>query len=135
MCIGLEWSKSRQELLTEGEELQEKHDKKVDEIVAWAKSVKLLGIEGRITACPGEFTSDVGNTLAALSGTFGLMYRPGEKGVLECSLRSKGDFDVSAMAKRFGGGGHKNAAGFYLDNESDLSEFLAGNAKGKDYGL
>ena len=30
---------------------------------------------------------------------------------LHCSLRSVGDFDVSAMAKEFGGGGHKNAAG------------------------
>lgn len=28
------------------------------------------------------------------------------------SLRSKGDFDVSEVAKKFGGGGHKNAAGF-----------------------
>lgn len=28
------------------------------------------------------------------------------------SLRSQGDFDVSAIAKKFGGGGHKNAAGF-----------------------
>lgn len=28
------------------------------------------------------------------------------------SLRSKGEFDVSAIAKKFGGGGHKNAAGF-----------------------
>lgn len=28
------------------------------------------------------------------------------------SLRSKDDFDVSAVAKKFGGGGHKNAAGF-----------------------
>lgn len=28
------------------------------------------------------------------------------------SLRSAGEFDVSAVAKKFGGGGHKNAAGF-----------------------
>ena len=28
------------------------------------------------------------------------------------SLRSIGDFDVSAIAKQHGGGGHKNAAGF-----------------------
>ncbi len=28
------------------------------------------------------------------------------------SLRSVGDFDVSEIAKKFGGGGHKNAAGF-----------------------
>jgi oligoribonuclease NrnB/cAMP/cGMP phosphodiesterase (DHH superfamily) len=29
-------------------------------------------------------------------------------------LRSKGEFDVSEIAKRFGGGGHKNAAGFRI---------------------
>lgn len=31
------------------------------------------------------------------------------------SLRSEGDFDVSAIAKMYGGGGHKHAAGFELD--------------------
>ena len=31
------------------------------------------------------------------------------------NLRSRGDFDVSAVAKKFGGGGHKNAAGFKSD--------------------
>jgi hypothetical protein len=31
------------------------------------------------------------------------------------SLRSKGNFDVSEIAVKFGGGGHKNAAGFTLD--------------------
>ena len=30
------------------------------------------------------------------------------------SLRSKEEFDVSAIAKQFGGGGHKNAAGFKI---------------------
>jgi oligoribonuclease NrnB/cAMP/cGMP phosphodiesterase (DHH superfamily) len=30
------------------------------------------------------------------------------------SLRSVGDFDVSVVCKRFGGGGHKNASGFEL---------------------
>lgn len=35
-------------------------------------------------------------------------------GVFNYSLRSKGDFDVSELAKRHGGGGHKNAAGFQL---------------------
>lgn len=31
---------------------------------------------------------------------------------LKWGLRSKGEFDVSEIAKTFGGGGHKNAAGF-----------------------
>jgi oligoribonuclease NrnB/cAMP/cGMP phosphodiesterase (DHH superfamily) len=33
-------------------------------------------------------------------------------GLYAYSLRSRGDFDVSELAKRYGGGGHKNAAGF-----------------------
>jgi uncharacterized protein len=33
-------------------------------------------------------------------------------GLFQYSLRSRGDFDVSEIAKTFGGGGHRNAAGF-----------------------
>lgn len=33
-------------------------------------------------------------------------------GVLKGSLRSRGDVDVAAIASAFGGGGHRNAAGF-----------------------
>jgi hypothetical protein len=33
---------------------------------------------------------------------------------MHCSLRSSGDIDVSEIAKRFGGGGHKHAAGFAI---------------------
>jgi uncharacterized protein len=35
-----------------------------------------------------------------------------QDGVFQYSLRSRGDFDVSALAKLYGGGGHANAAGF-----------------------
>lgn len=37
-----------------------------------------------------------------------------------CSLRSNGDYDVSAIAKASGGGGHKNAAGF----ETSIEQLL-----------
>jgi len=30
------------------------------------------------------------------------------------SMRSKGDIDIGSLAKEFGGGGHKNAAGFTI---------------------
>lgn len=36
-------------------------------------------------------------------------------GKYQYSLRSRGDFDVSELAKRFGGGGHRQAAGFTVD--------------------
>lgn len=36
-------------------------------------------------------------------------------GAVQFGLRSKGDFDVSEIAKNYGGGGHKNASGFVKD--------------------
>lgn len=36
------------------------------------------------------------------------------------SLRSRPDFDVSAVAKRFGGGGHKNAAGMKIKHSDNF---------------
>lgn len=38
-------------------------------------------------------------------------------GKYQYGLRSRSDFDVSVIAKSFGGGGHKQAAGFELDYE------------------
>lgn len=50
---------------------------------------------------------------------FAIGYFQRQDGMWQYSLRSRGECgaDVSEIAKRFGGGGHKNAAGF----ESDLS--------------
>jgi phosphoesterase RecJ-like protein len=41
-----------------------------------------------------------------------VMVKENGKGKVKCSLRSKGDIDVSKIAHDFGGGGHINAAGF-----------------------
>jgi len=69
--------------------------------------------QGLAANCPPHLTSDVGHALAVQSGTFGLCWRLSKEGMTaECSLRSNGDYDVSAIAKAFGGGGHRNAAGF-----------------------
>lgn len=60
--------------------------------------------------------SEVGNALAQASGSYGLVwYFDGGTKRANCSLRSIGDYDVSSIAKIFGGGGHKNAAGFNID--------------------
>jgi len=66
--------------------------------------------------------SEVGAALATKSGTFGLVwYFDGKTKRANCSLRSNGDYDVSLIAKAFGGGGHKNAAGFNVDVQVLLS--------------
>lgn len=69
---------------------------------------------GLAVSCPLH-QSEIGHELANLSGTFGLVWYMKEDGSIICSLRSNGYYDVSALAKAFGGGGHRNAAGFKTD--------------------
>lgn len=121
--------------ITEGEAILRAHDQNVQSVVKgsarkcelffidrdWNK-VREFGIkEGLAANCPPHLTSDVGHELANQSGTFGLCWTLGQSGtVAKCSLRSNGEYDVSAIAKIFGGGGHRNAAGFEVDIQTLL---------------
>ena len=75
---------------------------------------------GLAANCPPHLASDVGHRLANQSGTYGLLWFIDKDNKCKCSLRSNGDYDVSAIAKVFGGGGHKNAAGFEVNIETLL---------------
>ncbi len=76
--------------------------------------------KGLAANCPPHLASDVGHQLANASGTYGLPWYINKEGKCLCSLRSNGDYDVSAIAHAFGGGGHKNAAGFEVAIETLL---------------
>ena len=54
----------------------------------------------------------VNQLLAAKGIRLAALMTETDDGQLKCSLRSIGDIDVNKMAATFGGGGHKNAAGF-----------------------
>jgi len=54
-----------------------------------------------------------------------VMVKESRKGKVKCSLRSKGNIDVSKIAHDFGGGGHVNAAGFKSDVNVDQTLALA----------
>lgn len=70
------------------------------------------------------FASELGNLLAEKSESFGLIWQLSPQGDARVSLRSKGDFDVAAIAQRYGGGGHRNAAGFRMPVHDFLDEVL-----------
>ncbi len=57
--------------------------------------------------------SEVGNELAKTHDVSLTYFERGDQ-TMQFSLRSIGDIDVSTVAKNFGGGGHRNAAGFQL---------------------
>ncbi len=67
----------------------------------------------------GILHSEVGNVLSNdPSIDFSITYTHNlPKKTYNVSLRSTGNFDVSKIAKAFGGGGHKNAAGFAYTGE------------------
>jgi oligoribonuclease NrnB/cAMP/cGMP phosphodiesterase (DHH superfamily) len=68
---------------------------------------------------PGDLTSEVGHALLQKypEACFALIWSFGRSGV-GGALRSREDVDVSVLARRHGGGGHKQAAGFGLGEEA-----------------
>lgn len=83
-----------------------------------------LAVEGLAVNANALFASELGNRLAEKSGSFGMIWQISADGEAKVSLRSNGDFDVAAIAMCYGGGGHRNAAGFRLPAEHFLKEVL-----------
>ena len=121
--------------IKEGAAILRAHEQNVDAIIEGAvRYCKLTGPiplscadlddeskKGLAANCPPHLASDVGHELANRSGTYGLLWHINTEGKCLCSLRSNGSYDVSDIAKAFGGGGHKNAAGFQVDIQTLLS--------------
>jgi len=81
-------------------------------------------IDGHNVPCVNATTlfSEVAGKLAE-NAPFGVAWFRRQDGKFQFSLRSRGEFDVSVIAKKFGGGGHRNAAGFELEFE-EMATFL-----------
>ena len=110
---------SLQEVKTIGSYLLAQHQKICEELIENAAPISIEDSEGNYHEglqcnCTPQFASEVGHLLALRSKSFGSTWFTKADGSVQWSLRSNGDFDVSKIAKSFGGGGHKNAAGFVL---------------------
>jgi oligoribonuclease NrnB/cAMP/cGMP phosphodiesterase (DHH superfamily) len=95
-----------------GAAIERKHHKDIQELVALLKRRMVIGGHSVWVAnLPYTLTSDAGN-LMAQGEPFAACYWDTPKGRV-FSLRSTDDgLDVSAIAKRYGGGGHAHASGF-----------------------
>jgi hypothetical protein len=60
---------------------------------------------------PYYFSSDLGHALALKTKSFALIWSE-SAGRIRVSLRSASNIDVSKIAQKYGGGGHKAASGF-----------------------
>lgn len=105
-------------LRTEGEAIERKHFKDINELVGVVtRPMKIGGHEVLMANLPYTLTSDAGHKLAQ-GKPFGGCYWDTPEGRV-FSLRSTDEgIDVSEIAKQYGGGGHRNASGFRLSYEA-----------------
>jgi len=103
-----------EELYSDGVAIERKHMKDVKELIASAAHRMVIdGHDVPVLNAPYLFSSDAGNIMAQ-GESFAACYWDTPKGIT-FSLRSAEDgMDVSEIAARFGGGGHKHAAGYRI---------------------
>lgn len=107
---------------TEGGAIERKHFKDIEELLAVGlRSMNIGGFLVPVCNLPYTMASDACNKMCGMDFKF-LDGKPkfaasyyDKPGLRVFSLRSVGEFDVSAIAKMYGGGGHKNAAGFTVE--------------------
>ncbi len=76
-----------------------------------AELVNFLGYKIFALNAPHHFVDDLGHIFSKKTRSFAIVWREGS-GRIKVSLRSDGAVDVSKIAKKFRGGGHKRAAAF-----------------------
>jgi len=99
--------------IEKGRLLKSYRDFVVQKLIPGAVVVKFAGYKILAANAPHEFTSELGHLLAVRRAPFGLVWSQDGMGV-RVGLRSDGTVDVAKIAQKFGGGGHKAAAGFIV---------------------
>jgi len=116
---GLMHQESIEELESLGRILLEQREKTVLRLKAKQHWIRLGDAKGLAVNAPPEFSNELGHELAKASGTFGVSYQfDGANQRWFFAIRSSGDYDVGSIAQLYGGGGHKNAAGFSVNPET-----------------
>lgn len=109
-------------LAREGEAIERKHFKDIDELLGVCqREMEIAGFVVPVASLPYTLTSDAGHKMAQ-GKPFAACYWD-TRGTRIFSLRSTDDgMDVSEIAARYGGGGHKNAAGFSVPRDHELAQ-------------
>jgi len=118
-------------LKTEGEAIDRKHYKDINELLdVLVRPMRIGGSLVSVANLPYTMGSDAGHILcerpfipANKLPDFAAYYYDTENGRVFGMRSIEGGRDVSEVAKLYGGGGHKHAAGFRV-SYSDAAQFL-----------
>lgn len=110
------------EIIDQGAAIKRFFDQKVNEEMSHVRNC--TGLNCYMVNAPYWMASELGNRIAKEHpDSYAIIFGITLKHEVWCSLRSVGDIDVSAIAKRYGGGGHKNAAGCSFRTWRDFEAF------------
>lgn len=117
----INYESNHHSLVLEGSAILRYQKQQIDRICNGAFIAPLTRVHRIPQVDSSVLQSEVGEELLRLypEYPFVAVFTTYEKGI-KWSLRSRGDFDVSEIAKQYGGGGHRAAAGFEEDLESEL---------------
>lgn len=116
-------------LKTEGEAIDRKHYKDIRELLdVLVRPMTIGGVRVPVANLPYTMGSDACHIMCAenragAGPTFSAYYYDTENGRVFGMRSIEGGADVSEVAKLYGGGGHKHAAGFRV-SYSDAAQFL-----------
>lgn len=117
-------ARAPEDLAAEGEPILRAQRAEIERALQLAHPVTVAG--RRVEAVNAlHHRSHIGHELAkraAYGHPIGVVYRVSGRSV-DASIYSIGDVDVSAIAHRHGGGGHRNASGFSVGLEAWLRDF------------
>lgn len=112
----LNWIDNYELLKSEGEAILRDRQQKIDSLISgWAiERQNIAGYNVPCLNCPHWLASDVLSILAE-SEPFAISYSDSENQRTFQLRSTKDGIDVSEVAKKYGGGGHKHASGFVVD--------------------
>jgi oligoribonuclease NrnB/cAMP/cGMP phosphodiesterase (DHH superfamily) len=106
------------QIISEGKILIEEKERRISKSFESGFDAYIQNYKTRIINS-GNDVSEVGHHAVKQGYDIGFIWRQiGTK--INCSLRSEGDVDVSEIAKKFGGGGHKNASGVEFNSYDEM---------------
>ncbi len=122
-----EISADTDKLITEGETVLRSHQSNISKFLDEVYFERLSGYDVPCVNVPYHYASDVAHELLAKfpDAPFTMTWFKRGDGLFQTSLRSEDHrIDVSEIAKKHGGGGHRNAAGYTSKKDEKLREAL-----------
>lgn len=113
-----ESNERRKRLINEGRALLRRLEKSTENAVDGAEKIEFEGYKCLIANAPRD-VSHLGHALVVKKPPIGIVWSR-RHGKIIVSLRSNGKVDVAKIAEKYGGGGHKAAAGFSWEAKSFL---------------